>query len=331
MNEQHIILYANCIPVKGQSKSAIYDLQRNKIIDIPNDLYDFTHFFDTHNVSELYELGGAENYETVHEYIQFLIEEEVAFLVDKGQQKLFPTLDMIWDYPSQITNMILEISDLTFPVLNKIVEGIISLGCEHLYIRIRMEDPIEVLRTILHLLETAPVYSIVFEVELGVHQKIKNYETLIDNNNRVDTLFLLTNEIKKTNSKKIIFSTPKDFITRKERFFRVNISLFTEAQGHNVYFNRKLYIDQEGTIKNAPETKETFGKITDVSNDELYDIIKSPSFQKYWEINKDLITECKTCEYRYMCIDNRLPVLRENRTYSFETECKIKAVHTIED
>ncbi|WP_103072568.1 grasp-with-spasm system SPASM domain peptide maturase [Aquimarina sediminis] len=330
MNEQYITLYSNCIPVKGQSKSAIYDLQRSRVIDVPNDLYDFTQFFDTHNISELYNLGGAENYEAVYEYIQFLIDEEVAFLVDKDQQKLFPKLDIIWDYASEITNMILEISEVTFPILNKIFNAVISLGCEHLYIRVEEEESIEVIQTVLHLLEASPIYSIVFEVRLGDNQDIKSFEALIDNNKRVDTLFLLTNEIKKTNSKKIMISKSEDFIFRKECFFRVNIPLFTEAQKHNVYFNRKLYIDNEGVIKNAPETKEAFGKITETSDEELYDIIKSPPFQKYWRINKDVITECKTCEYRYMCIDNRLPVLRENGAYSFETKCKIKVAHTIE-
>lgn len=325
-NKQYISLYANCIPVKGEIKSMIYDLQRKKSIDIPNDLYDFVHFFETHSLSELYDLNHVENHKVINEYIQFLIDEELAFITDEGERELFPKLNMSWDYPSQISNVILEISEVTFPILNKIIEFVIALGCEHMYLKIKMENSLVVIQNILDLLNTTPIYSIVLEAQLGIHEEISNYELVISDNKRVDTLFLITQEKQITSSKKIAVSITEDFISRKEYFFSINIPFFTEAQKHNVYFNRKLYINHEGIIKNAPETNDTFGNIQEISLDNLKHVVNSSQFQKYWKINKDSIKECQNCEYRYMCTDNRLPLIDTNGNYYFKTKCEIKTL-----
>ena len=55
--------------------------------------------------------------------------------------------------------------------------------------------------------------------------------------------------------------------------------------------------------------------------DELLEIIKKPTFQKYWNITKDKCDVCKNCEYRYMCIDSRVPLSRNENEWYYKTEC----------
>jgi radical SAM protein with 4Fe4S-binding SPASM domain len=102
----------------------------------------------------------------------------------------------------------------------------------------------------------------------------------------------------------------------------VNITLFTESQAHHTYFNRKLYIGPNGEIKNAPECPETFGYIQDLeSPEELKAIVQTPEFQKYWFVHKEITDVCKDCEFRHMCVDNRLPHQRAENEWFHQTEC----------
>jgi radical SAM protein with 4Fe4S-binding SPASM domain len=98
--------------------------------------------------------------------------------------------------------------------------------------------------------------------------------------------------------------------------------LFSESQAHHTYFNRKLYIGPNGEIKNAPECPETFGYIQDLeSPEQLKAIVQTPEFQKYWFVHKEITDVCKDCEFRHMCVDNRLPHQRTENEWYHKTEC----------
>jgi hypothetical protein len=59
-------------------------------------------------------------------------------------------------------------------------------------------------------------------------------------------------------------------------FFNVNITLFTESQNHNTYFNRKLFIGANGEIKNSQNTSVVFGNINELKNsDDILKIVES--------------------------------------------------------
>jgi hypothetical protein len=99
----------------------------------------------------------------------------------------------------------------------------------------------------------------------------------------------------------------------------INKLLFSESKNYNSYFNRKLFIGENGEIKCSPESEENFGQIETM--DQLLDIVLIEDFQKYWEVSKDKCDICKDCEYRRMCVDNRIPLKRLDGSYYFEQEC----------
>jgi hypothetical protein len=91
---------------------------------------------------------------------------------------------------------------------------------------------------------------------------------------------------------------------------------------HNTYFNRKLYIDSDGFIKNAPECEDSVGFIEDLNSlEDLKEIISTPAFQKYWFVHKDSCDICKGCEFRHMCVDNRIPYERTEKEWYHKIEC----------
>jgi radical SAM protein with 4Fe4S-binding SPASM domain len=83
-----------------------------------------------------------------------------------------------------------------------------------------------------------------------------------------------------------------------------------------------LYIGKNGEIKNSPESLTIFGNINEIEKtDDVLRIINSTEFQKYWYVNKDSIDVCKQCEFRHMCVDNRIPKQRNIKEWYMETEC----------
>jgi hypothetical protein len=104
--------------------------------------------------------------------------------------------------------------------------------------------------------------------------------------------------------------------------FFVNIPLFTESKKHHTYYNRKLYIGVKGEIKNAPECEEEFGNIQNLKSlEDLKAMIKKPEFQKYWFIHKGICDVCKDCEFRHMCVDNRIPHKKKDGNWYHQEEC----------
>jgi len=99
----------------------------------------------------------------------------------------------------------------------------------------------------------------------------------------------------------------------------INKLLFSETKNYNSYFNRKLFIGEHGEIKCSPESEENFGQIETMY--QLLDIVLIEDFQKYWKVSKDMCDVCKDCEFRRMCVDNRIPHKRNDGSYYFVQEC----------
>lgn len=193
-------------------------------------------------------------------------------------------------------------------------------------------------------------YSSPFTIEylLVVNSEIINLEKifLLCEKLKIPFLFLSTNEkidVKNklktlhfpelitilTNNKNILkkneFRLNYEFINKpfldKDSLI-VNLSLFTESQKHHTYYNRKLYIGKKGEIKNAPECEEIFGNIQDIQKiSDIEKIIEQLGFQKYWYVHKEICDVCKDCEFRHMCVDNRLPYERKENEWFHKIEC----------
>ena len=60
---------------------------------------------------------------------------------------------------------------------------------------------------------------------------------------------------------------------------------------------------------------------TDKQVEDLKKIINTHAFQKYWFVHKDLCDICKHCEFRHMCVDNRIPFERTKKEWYHKIEC----------
>lgn len=314
MNENNYIrLFANCIIVRGYTRSLICDLQKERSHFIPNNLHEISLLFDTHTIAEIKALYNAESLPYIEEYISYLLKHELAFCCTAEELELFPPLSMEWDYPAHVSNAIIDIdaeSDFDFHDLFLQLE---TLGCRDVQLRIYDPVPLAEIEVILSGAEKRTVKSIHVYVPFDPQAQEADYLALVEKYPRITGLFLFAADENRillpskapalTIAKirhKLHHSTHCGIID--ELYFATTPELFTESQHHNTCLNRKIGIDVRGMIKNCPSMSESYGNIRDTR---LEEALEKEGFKKYWNIRKDDIAVCQDCEFRHICTDCR--------------------------
>lgn len=101
--------------------------------------------------------------------------------------------------------------------------------------------------------------------------------------------------------------------------FEVNNLFFSESLRYHTYFNKRIFIDNLGNIKNDVSLKG-YGNIIESS---LEKIAELKDIRRLWYVCKDRTIVCNDCEYRYMCLDKREPIQLPGNAdlWSHSTEC----------
>ncbi|MEM6736026.1 MAG: grasp-with-spasm system SPASM domain peptide maturase [Bacteroidota bacterium] len=308
-SDLYLIVYSNCIPVKGAVRSTICDLQNHRYYYIPNDLFDLLSKLKKKPLHNIYRSFSKENYGILDEYFDFLMTNELAFL--DSQPELFPDLNRDWSYPGQVSNAIIDLNKRSISKIDysMVIDELSNLNCECLQIRsfegltINDINKILLLTTDTRLNELRLVLYYSYDVE----EIVENF--ILKNKRITEVIFHGCDRTLKRD----IFGVPVIFtgnvLTAKDcgqvclQNFSVNIKHFTESLKFNSCLNRKISIDEYGLIKNCPSSNKSYGSIKEKT---LTEVLMNQEFKKLWKIKKDDVEVCKDCEYRYICTDCRV-------------------------
>ncbi|WP_170122719.1 grasp-with-spasm system SPASM domain peptide maturase [Mucilaginibacter oryzae] len=313
-----MVMVANCIPVKGYSRSIIYDLYRETFDFIPNDLFDLISKYNKQELAQVFGDTPSEFHHVLDEYIHFLLEKEYILLTDRPNElACFPDLNLEWDMPATITNAIIDIGSARFDIADYtgILRDLNDLGCTHLQFRF---FPGYDHRMALELLGALNDLDMLVEVLIpydpsqppGYYvnlyrqfQKIQSI-TVFDFHGNLD---FFDSEDYRPFAQYVRFTA--EVISDQSHcgiispaYFSVNIPMFTESLQFNSCLNRKVAVDQFGNIRNCPSLTKSYGLIND---SDLKQVVHSEAFRECWTLNKDKISICRVCEFRYMCTDCR--------------------------
>ncbi len=252
--------------------------------------------------------------------IQDLIKElsKITSLSNENNNKYY------FNVSSFISNTIVELDDILEHIVLFLMDSLQQLQCRHVVCNINFQISLDQFKLILSLIENFNIHSCLFLLDFSDHFYSDDFANVIINTNRIDSIIFFNSPFDKNLEDKIYYFKVNKSRSSKKRNsnFRSNRNLFSESQYHHTYFNRKLYIGPNGEIKNAPECEETFGSIKDLNSvEDLKEIISTPAFQKYWFVHKDLCDVCKHCEFRHMCVDNRMPFERAENQWYHKIEC----------
>jgi hypothetical protein len=299
-----IQLASDCQIVNGFIRTCIYDLTREE-------------FYLYKRINDISEISN--------DFLEFLIENEVVNQISTQLNFQFPKIDFTFIPFSKVSNITFELNSfniknfLKFSILNCSTYGLIikDLNYNLLYLKFS-----EVLNESINNLSLFIIDSklIIEDIDLlnEMYLKYSFLEITVYTDNHVIFNYLTTLKknhviVKSTNE----FNQTEISITN----FSCNILTFSESQNHNLYLNGKLYVDADGYIKNSINSNIPYANIDEIHDDENLNLLLEREENKIWFISKDKIDVCKHCEFRYMCVDNRIPIKRNEVEWFYATEC----------
>jgi hypothetical protein len=290
--------------VRGSNRLCLYDLPRKEYHFAPIDFEKLIIKIEGKSDTTSFQLSNDEM-----EWVSFMEEEEFIIKIPKSVLNEFIPISLKWEHPSIITNAIIYDNEN----IDKCLTLADQLCCKQLVITCKSVERLKVLmESNFRISNFQNIDVILEEVEHENVLRLKEEFPIIGG--------VFTKQKYSKNELGAIM-TLRDSDNNKKAFL-VNIELFSESQVHHTYFNRKLFIGANGEIKNSPETEEIFGYIQNINSaDELKEIILTPQFQKYWTVHKDICDVCKYCEFRHMCVENKIPYERKENQWYHKIEC----------
>lgn len=234
----------------------------------------------------------------------------------------------IFTTPTFISNSILTLSDTneinSLKKFNDLLRSLEILLCKSIVIIYDLQNDLKIINDLITSINNHNIHEFTLLLNYSDNLYSDEFGEILLNTNRLKNVIIFNSPFQKNLEDVIHFVTVNrkiNFNKSKNEFF-INNELFNESQKHHTYFNQKLFIGPSGEIKNAPECDEIFGNIKEINNpEELKKIISTPEFQKYWNVHKDIQDVCKDCEFRYMCIDNKIPSQRTENEWYHKIEC----------
>lgn len=333
---RHFRFFANCVPVRGHSRSIIMDLQNQSYFFIPNDMLEVFETLQEHSVEATISLYGEDNAETIIQYIQYIESNRLGFYIDNGVElNYFPKLSTVFQSFETIENCIIDFNKYSNHDLVKISSELEFLRCS--FLQMRFFDPVDIQTLIksLDVFDSTPIRGIEIVIPFADQLGIDLLRDISEKVRRVSKIVVhsctetFINEIEPlVNTKQLhcILALTKSrihdethcgFINKAE--FVVSPRTYAELLNFNGCLNKKISIAADGRIKKCPALSESFGFSNEAS---LIEVLEKDEFNKYDRIHKDMISVCKDCEFRYMCTDCRAFTVDPNDMYSKPAKCK---------
>lgn len=302
-------LFSDVRIIKGANRSMICDLTRGYFDFIPNLLFDLlTRYKDDLLKFNIEKIKSNESKMIIKSYFDFLERNEYVFDLSPKLSSNFIDITLNFEYPFTFTSITISLSNNNYNNIIKIINnGFLKLS-KNIAILVDISICINYLHDIIKIIKSTHTINIELYVPNKIHKLILNKITTND----ILHIYKFEGD-NYFNSTNYHENWPK---------LNLNITLFSESLKYNTYFNKKIYIDNFGNIRNSYETDHNDLNINSINSiDQLLKKTNSYNFKKYWYVHKDLIDICKDCEIRHMCIDNRLPLKRNNNSWYHEKEC----------
>jgi len=318
-------LYSNCFVVDGYRRSCIYDLTRRRHYFVPLDL---SKLLKVHENNELYEdLQDLyfENRKVIQEYIEFLTDKELCFYTKKPS--LYPKLSLKEEVYYKISNIILEYSSKID--LCKLKDIINYSNTGELELRFMKEIEIIEVKKILDCFKKTKLSSIKIIIPYieGITKdklfKIKKIYPKITQFVFFNSPAEEYNYVDPYNQIKLAFITSgiELFDNRvMPMHFTINVNYYQEAIMCNPYYYKKLFVNNQNNIVDSLCDQNIIESLDNISVDNLDAFFESnKTLNSLWYSKKDNTVICRDCEYKYMCVDPRVPAQRSNSLFFFKT------------
>jgi SPASM domain peptide maturase of grasp-with-spasm system len=324
MSKERFLLFSNCIPFKGHTRSIIVDTQYGDIHPIPNEMYAVLKKYKGSLLSEVKKDFESADHEILDGYYEHLDSKGLIMKIDSPKD--FPDIELRWKYPGVISNAIIDFDASSSYPIEPIVSQLETLGCKFVEIRIYSAFTLNQITKIIRHFDGSRIKGISLLTSFNPEIKDDDWAQFLIDFGRVESLAIHSSPENRTVDElgKMSFAYITQQVNSESHcgnilgYFTLNLKFLSESQTHNSCLNQKISIDVNGEIKNCPSMKKSFGNIT---NTTLWEALQDQDFKKLWNINKDKVHVCKDCEFRYICTDCRAYVEDPNDLLSKPLKC----------
>jgi len=328
-NNEHFCLFSFYFLIRGYKRSILYCNANRTIQFIDNETFEILKLLKSFSIHKVIKISEKEE-NNILNIVNEMIANKMGFICDKNEVNLFPSINCHWDFPSIISNAIIDINQFNKYDIKKVITELVALRCKTLQIRCFKNVTIEYLDEICKLTDE----NIVNRIELIFKMKSIDESKLFDLSNKHNKISSII--VYNCDENKIIQTAHNSlnscniFLIKQKisdctscgfngpYYFNLDFNTYTESLKFNSCLNRKIAIDIDGFIRNCPSSSMDFGHVNTTS---LIDAISLKGFKKVWRITKDKIEVCKECEFRYFCIDCRAYTIK-NGYYGKPLKCK---------
>jgi SPASM domain peptide maturase of grasp-with-spasm system len=316
--------HSNCVPVRGEKFTIIYDLLRESYIKIPNEIANLIINNQGNRLETIFsDYDNQSKYIIKKEILLFLRNQQLLITTKKKCLNVFPKLKFLYDSPNLLTNGVVFTDNLSVRLFSKL-ELLFDFQCYNFQIWINQKVGIKEIQRLIHFINESPI--LYTEICIKSVESI-DLRSLSNITNKRIVIFLLNNlkPIKNNINKGSIsfiykpafynFLRPTNTINPSN--FLVNYELFTESQKFNNFLNKKIFVLSNNDIKLHPNDKYDYGKL---SKKNVLSFLNNKRTTLYWSTSKSKLNKCKSCEYRFMCVDPGLPFKKGERWHA-EAEC----------
>ena len=313
--QQYLHLFADCRIVKGHGRAIIADLTRCNYHFIPNDLADILEEYHHRPVGDLLDACGPDNADTVNEYLLFLQRHELICLLDEDELTLYPELDTSWEVPASITHASMDVLALPNRDTTKVLEQLEATGCRALLVYSFTIQPINKLKPLLEALKDraflvqwiSPYQPELFSHLLEVEDTLGTFSRLI----------LYRAPMREVFHTRIVLDEGNFSFSSSPKLINPIHATYVESLEHNLYFNRRIWVDAAGRIWPGYGSTHSIGTL----EKGFQEATLHPYFKSLAKAHKGNTEVCRDCEFRSICFDSREPRQRSNGTWYHSTEC----------
>lgn len=242
-------IFTNCEIVDGYNRSLVYDLQREKIIQIPKKLSQVLKKNNGKEIQSVYDNIDKIDYEEVKKYIDLLIGEDIFYISKKPiNDERFPKIEYNHSKPNTLSNIIITlfIKDDINKFIKSIINIINSTKCRFIQIRFEKGFSTKNIKIVLESFKESIIKGISIVID-NANSVNSNLEDLVNKYPRILNVIIYnyTTDIDFINKKEydhieFVKASYSDFPHFKElndlRFLNMNPNIlkFSEAQKYNL-------------------------------------------------------------------------------------------------
>ncbi|MGO4294432.1 grasp-with-spasm system SPASM domain peptide maturase [Chitinophaga sp. RAB17] len=327
---KYMIRLASCSITAGAKRALLCDLQRGAYYLVPRSFSDLIDNYHGWQIQAIYDEYGPENKQALDEFFAFMIAGEFIFLSDHAADaERFIRCSPDIDSPGIIQNAIIDIDKASPVPATSIIPQLIDLGCLSVQIRAFSRMNADELISLAMTTEETACRNIEFIVPFD--HSYENNQTLTDYffyNQRIGGIVCYNAPRRKMDlfvGDQIYISQTEEEISSEKHcgiigpaYFAANQKHFLESQQHNTCLWKKIAIDKRGFIKNCPSMQQHYGNIADTP---LKQVVNDEGFRHLWGIHKEMVKQCRDCEFRHVCTDCRAYLEEPADIYSKPLKC----------